>query len=749
MKKKKVVVGLAIGLMLAGSMPVNVFADSKGAGKVDSQNESIEQLEKTTIDSNADEIDAATDSTSSNSVAVEEVQSSVNKIAESHQPLSRTEDNQGTSNTENSEESSENTKSSIEADAESTIADLESAIPGTEKAQKKYVRVKDKSVEFLYFHNSGADFTTSATRLSSLGRKAYRSTQLVKTTLGRQMTLLLKDDGSELGWVPNSELIYQTGDYIETTGFVTITKKWSLHPDVFFSNPKVPGDSYLNKTLRIKQIFKNTSIGVDYYALYDQNHRFVGYINANGAKFAKHEGGIGFGQNNYATITQKGRAVGQNLNFTKKKGTTDIFYGKTYKVKAKYIHLNGKVIYSLYKPGKKGDISIGYFESDCLKINKGRQGAYLPLNKYMTVTSGSYKVYSDFNWRQKTLSKNILGRTYLVKGFYRYYNGGTYYSLTDNKGNWAGYLSSAGGRLANNAAGICQSETKQVKFSKNNYTIWQNFNWQKRSTSNAQPNKIYTVKGKYRHFNGPTYYTIYDGKKWIGYINALGVISPHTIHSTKNINRWVKVKSGSGNFYASADPNSKKLAAKKTYKGYMARATKEARTSGGTYYYLVLPGGNLGWIKAGETSGVSRYWMETTGGRYPSLKVKNLNIQVSVGKQRVYIKSGSKVIYTMICSTGLPGYPTPYGNFRIQSEKGLSFWYGGSGGAYYRSYKGHGVYLFHTIPIAYPGTTTAYNAREGARLGQKASHGCIRLSVPDAKWFYYNMPYNTPVKIVH
>ena len=32
-------------------------------------------------------------------------------------------------------------------------------------------------------------------------------------------------------------------------------------------------------------------------------------------------------------------------------------------------------------------------------------------------------------------------------------------------------------------------------------------------------------------------------------------------------------------------------------------------------------------------------------------------------------------------------------------------------------------------------------------LGRKASHGCIRLKIDDAKWIYDNCPYGTTVVI--
>lgn len=138
-------------------------------------------------------------------------------------------------------------------------------------------------------------------------------------------------------------------------------------------------------------------------------------------------------------------------------------------------------------------------------------------------------------------------------------------------------------------------------------------------------------------------------------------------------------------------------------------------------------------------------WKIATGGVQPNLSGrKNLRIEVSIANQRVYIYDGSSLIYTMWCSTGLPGSPTPLGNFRIEAERGLSFGGAFGGARYWRSFKGHGVYLFHSVPIDGRGN---YIISEAEKLGQRASHGCIRLSVPDAIWFYNQTPYNTPVRV--
>lgn len=133
---------------------------------------------------------------------------------------------------------------------------------------------------------------------------------------------------------------------------------------------------------------------------------------------------------------------------------------------------------------------------------------------------------------------------------------------------------------------------------------------------------------------------------------------------------------------------------------------------------------------------------------YPHLyKYKNVWVHVSIKNKRVYIMSGRKVLYTMFASPGAPDSPTPKGKYFIQSERGYFFYNAGSreGAHYWVSFKDHGVYLFHTVPTDANGN---YIPREAALLGKVShSHGCVRLGVPDAKWFYNNIKFGTEVVI--
>ncbi|CUS27068.1 cell surface protein [Paucilactobacillus oligofermentans DSM 15707 = LMG 22743] len=134
---------------------------------------------------------------------------------------------------------------------------------------------------------------------------------------------------------------------------------------------------------------------------------------------------------------------------------------------------------------------------------------------------------------------------------------------------------------------------------------------------------------------------------------------------------------------------------------------------------------------------------------YPDLsKYPNAWIHVSLAKNRTYIMNGNDVLYTMYCSTGSGGdNATPTGTYYIQAERGTSFYSakGGEGANYWVSWKDHGVYLFHTVPVDENGN---YILSEAKELGKESnSHGCVRLSVPDAKWIYNNVPEGMKVSI--
>lgn len=136
-------------------------------------------------------------------------------------------------------------------------------------------------------------------------------------------------------------------------------------------------------------------------------------------------------------------------------------------------------------------------------------------------------------------------------------------------------------------------------------------------------------------------------------------------------------------------------------------------------------------------------WQGASGGAYPDVsQAEDLSISVSLADQRVYIKDGDTTIYTMICSSGMDD-STPHGTFTVQS-RGENFFNSNEqmGANWWVSF--YGDYLFHTVPTDSDGN---YIVSEAEKLGRPASHGCLRLTVSDAKWIYDNIPDGTTVVI--
>ena len=124
-------------------------------------------------------------------------------------------------------------------------------------------------------------------------------------------------------------------------------------------------------------------------------------------------------------------------------------------------------------------------------------------------------------------------------------------------------------------------------------------------------------------------------------------------------------------------------------------------------------------------------------------------IIVDISDQRVYVGSWNGSAYRdlvkkMKCSTGKDSTPTPTGTYQ-SGGKASGEWY------YFKDFNCYakwatrivGGILFHSI------TFNSHKARTGSvsSLGRKASHGCVRLSIEDAKWIYDNCPTGTTVVI--
>ena len=119
----------------------------------------------------------------------------------------------------------------------------------------------------------------------------------------------------------------------------------------------------------------------------------------------------------------------------------------------------------------------------------------------------------------------------------------------------------------------------------------------------------------------------------------------------------------------------------------------------------------------------------------------------------IYRTSDNSVVRHMLCSTGLAATPTPTGTFYLPSKAYSSErteWY------YFKEFDCWAKYatrikggiLFHSV-IYSRKDNSSLRSSSVRNLGSRASHGCIRLSVDNAKWIAQNCPVGTKVKIYY
>lgn len=171
---------------------------------------------------------------------------------------------------------------------------------------------------------------------------------------------------------------------------------------------------------------------------------------------------------------------------------------------------------------------------------------------------------------------------------------------------------------------------------------------------------------------------------------------------------------------------------------------ERVETSSASLKRKSVPKVNETLAKQRETEGQRARWTNPTGGTQPDLsQYANISVDVNIADQKAYVKSDGQTIYTMITSTGMDD-STPHGTYTV-GARGTHFFNAseGMGADYWVRF--YGPYLFHSVPTGQ--NFGEYLEDEGAKLGQPASHGCVRLSVADAKWLYEQLPDGTPVTI--
>ena len=154
-----------------------------------------------------------------------------------------------------------------------------------------------------------------------------------------------------------------------------------------------------------------------------------------------------------------------------------------------------------------------------------------------------------------------------------------------------------------------------------------------------------------------------------------------------------------------------------------------------------------------EQTGVAdRQTLQTLFDENAMKALKPYVLKVSVKDQRVYAygldenNEYTDLVRTMKCSTGRKGNETPLGTYENGTGPGARWHYFKKFDCWAQyAYYIQGDIMFHSV---------LYGSKEGSvtrssvnNLGRRASHGCVRLSVEDAKWVWSNCPRNTKVVV--
>ncbi|MBP3653742.1 MAG: murein L,D-transpeptidase [Clostridia bacterium] len=127
-------------------------------------------------------------------------------------------------------------------------------------------------------------------------------------------------------------------------------------------------------------------------------------------------------------------------------------------------------------------------------------------------------------------------------------------------------------------------------------------------------------------------------------------------------------------------------------------------------------------------------------------------LKVSTNDQRVYAyglddnNEYTVLVRTMKCSTGKNATPTPKGTYQATTGPGARWHYFKKFTCWAQyAYYIEGDIMFHSVLYNQKGGPVTQSSVNN--LGRKASHGCVRLAVEDAKWIWQNCPKGTQITV--
>ncbi len=127
-------------------------------------------------------------------------------------------------------------------------------------------------------------------------------------------------------------------------------------------------------------------------------------------------------------------------------------------------------------------------------------------------------------------------------------------------------------------------------------------------------------------------------------------------------------------------------------------------------------------------------------------------IVITRGTNTLRLYDGRALVRTFRVATGQAIYPTPAGVWRIMNKQRNPWWYPPTTSAWAKGLKPVPPGPSNPLGTRWMGLDAAGVGIHGtdapASIGYSASHGCVRMQVPDAEWLFQHVHVGTPVVIV-
>lgn len=138
----------------------------------------------------------------------------------------------------------------------------------------------------------------------------------------------------------------------------------------------------------------------------------------------------------------------------------------------------------------------------------------------------------------------------------------------------------------------------------------------------------------------------------------------------------------------------------------------------------------------------------------PTVTLKNFGSIVVIrrGSNRLYLYDGQKFVRRFGVATGQASYPTPLGRWDVVTKQLHPWWYPPPNSDWAQGKEPIPPGPGNPLGTRWMGLSAPlvgiHGTPDAASIGYSASHGCVRMLVPEAEWLFEHVELGTPVYVV-